>query len=108
MGQMCVHVLMGYNVSGQNSMHLYNRGYAITCPHMTTIYNGMFKICRTKTKGQLNHLLVLRLIRFDPNRYTTIKTGTTVNRHVAGKSVCRYLVPGGKSPEQLLWHAGAN
>ena len=105
---MCVHVLMDYNVSGQNSMHLYNRGYAITCPHMTTIYNGMFKICRTKTKAQFNHLLVLRLIRFDPNRYTTIKTGTTVNRHVAGKSVCRYLVPGGKSSEQLLWHAGVN
>ena len=34
---------------------------------MTTIYNGMFKICRTKTKAQFNHLLVLRLIRFDPN-----------------------------------------
>ena len=47
---------------------------------MTTIYNGMFKICRIKTKAQFNHLLVLRLIRFDPNRYTTIKTGTTVNR----------------------------
>ena len=76
------------------------------CTHC--IYNGMFKICRTKTKAQFNHLLVLRLIRFDPNRYTTIKTGTTVNRQVAGKSVCRYLVPGGKSPEQLLWHAGAN
>ena len=75
---------------------------------MTTIYNGMFKICRTMTKAQFNHLLVLRLIRSDPNTYTTIITGTTVNRHVAGKSVCRYLVPGGKSPEQLLWHAGAN
>ena len=69
---------------------------------MTTIYNGMFKICRTKTKAQFNHLLVLRLIRSDPYRYTTIKTGTTVNRHVAGKSVCRHLVPGGKSSEQLF------
>ena len=49
---------------------------------MTTIYNGMLKICRTKTKAQFNHLLVLRLIRFDPNRYTTMKNRyTTVNRH---------------------------
>ena len=47
------------------------------------IYNGMFKICRTKTKAQFNRLLVLRFIRFDLNRCTTIKTGTTINRHVA-------------------------
>ena len=76
---------------------LTNRGYAITCPHMTTIYNGMFKICRTKTKAQFNHLLVLRLVRFDPNRYTTIKTGTTVNRHVAGKVSAAILFQVGRA-----------
>ena len=29
------------------------------------IYNGMFKICRTKTKAQFNRSLVLRFIRFN-------------------------------------------